>query len=504
VQNLKQDTLELFNDSTKKLNKTTNKKKLKASKIPKPSEDAVNIWNSCLDIIRDNLSNANVYKTWFEPINVLKVENNTITILVPSQFFYEWIEDNYYDLLDKTLKQVIGPDARLHYEIVVDDSDDTLEKRTIKFPGLKFPPSGNQNKIPFSDKNPVINNVQSNLNPRYVFDNFITGESNQLAYSASISICKNPGKTRFNPLVIYGDSGLGKTHLVEAIGNTVASENPNARILYTDGNKFFLDFVKAIQEGKQNEFVNFYRTIDVLIVDDIQFFEGKDKSQDNFYHIFNALHQSGKQIILSSDRPPKELKGVSDRLISRFQWGLTVDIQPPDFEMRVAILQQKSQDEGLELPFEIIEYMAQNIKKSVRELEGALINILAKTTFDNKPMNLDTVKEVLHGFVKVKKEDKSLTIEDIKEKVATYYKLSIEMLESKSRKHEIVLARQMAMYFAKQLTTNSLKNIGSYFGGRDHTTVLHSFQTIENYLVTDKAVKNAYETLYKIIKEDDE
>ena len=431
----------------------------------------------------------------------LKWENRKLTILVPSQFFFEWIEEHYYDLLQQTMLKVLGEGSSLQYQIVVDESEDSLENRTIKLPGLSKPPSSGGLDGDASATDMVSDEIfSSNLNPRYSFENFITGESNQLARSAALAISQNPGGTRFNPLVLYGETGLGKTHLAQALGNQIIRTNDKSKVLYTNSEKFTMEFVNAIQNNKTNEFTNFYRQIDTLIVDDIQFFSGKEKTQDNFFHTFNALHQAGKQIILTSDRPPKELSGVDDRLISRFQWGLTADIQQPDLEMRMAILQRKSLDEGFELSTDVIEYIARHARSNIRELEGILISLIAKVTFDGRELDLDLAKEVVHGQIKI--EDKPLTIDDIKDYVSKFYDIPVEMLESKSRKHEIALARQMAMYLAKNLTDLSLKNIGKNFGGRDHSTVLHSYSAIENYLVTDKEVKSAFETLLRKLKND--
>ena len=280
---------------------------------------------------------------------------------------------------------------------------------------------------------------------------------------------------------------------MQAIGNQILENDRRIRLLYTTSELFTMEYVNSIQNNKLSDFINFYRSIDALIVDDIQFFGGKEKTQDNFFHTFNALHQEGKQLVLTSDKPPRDLKDVDERLMSRFQWGLIVDIQPPDFEMRMAILQKKSEDEGIELPIEVTEYIARSITKSIRELEGALISLIAKVTLDRKSLTLDLAKEVINGIRCT--EPKPVTIQDIKEEVVNYYKLTLEQIESKSRKHEITLARQMAMYISKKMTPNSLKTIGSYFGNRDHSTVLHSCQAIENYLVTDNTVKSAYERL---------
>ncbi|MDT3738057.1 MAG: chromosomal replication initiator protein DnaA [Candidatus Kapabacteria bacterium] len=454
-------------------------------------------WDKCLKIIQDNVS-SQVFKTWFNPLKPLNWENNKLTLSVPSQFFFEWIEEHYYDLMRKTLSQVLGENASLEYRIVFDDLDDRSHSKSVKMPGFRYNPKPTQNTLPFE---PVIlsqKEFPTYLNPKYTLENFITGESNQLASSAAIAISLNPGKTKFNPLVIYGDTGLGKTHLVQGIGNYVSKNFPRLRVLYTDSERFTLEFVNAIQHNKVSEFSKFYRSIDVLIVDDIQFFSGKDKTQDNFFHTFNTLYQAGKQIILTSDKPPRDLVNVDDRLISRFHWGLITDIKAPDFEMRMAILQKKSSDEGIELTSDVTEYLARHIKTSIRDLEGALIGLIARVTFDKKPMSVELAKEVVYGSSQ--ESNQPLTIENIKQIVSNYYQISTETIASKSRKHEIALARQMAIYLSKLLTNSSLKTIGGEFGGRDHSTVLHSCQTIENYFVTDKKVKASYETLLNQLK----
>jgi chromosomal replication initiator protein len=461
-----------------------------------PNKEAVAYWTKCLEIIRDNVS-PHVFNTWFEPIKALDWSNKQLTVKVPSQFFCEWIEEQFYTLLQKTIVQVIGEDAHLQYQIVV-DSNDTLEERAIKVPAFRYAPQPAQTESHTIGTAGSRSLFITNLNPYYSFDNFIKGDSNQLAYAAAHAVSQKPGKTRFKPLVVYGDTGLGKTHLVQAIGNSIVQKNRNARVLYITSERFTMEFINAIQNNTVNEFINLYRSIDTLIVDDIQFFSGKEKTQDNFFHTFNALHQDGKQVILTSDKPPRDLKDVDDRLISRFHWGLIVDIQPPDLEMRMAILQRKSQNEGFELPNDIIEYIARNVTNSIRELEGALTNLIVRYSLDNRELNIELAQEVVKGLSK--QEPKPITINEIKKLVADYYKQPVETLESKSRKHEIALARQMAIYLAKQLTQLSLKSIGSNFSNRDHSTVLHSCQTIENYLVTDPAVKSAYETLCKNLK----
>lgn len=340
----------------------------------------------------------------------------------------------------------------------------------------------------------VPQNFPTYLNPSYVFENFIRGESNQLAVAAAIAIAENPGKTKYNPLVIYGNTGLGKTHLVQAIGNRAQQLHRNIRVFYTNSERFTMEYVNAIQNGKINEFANFYRSIDILVVDDIQFFSGKEKTQDNFFHTFNALHQSGKQIILTSDKPPKDIHGVDDRLISRFQWGLTADVQPPDYEMRLAILQRKAADEGTQLPGEVIEYLARNITSSVRELEGCLISLLAKVSLDGRELTIDLAREVVKGIAS-EQPTKEITVKAILGAVSEYYDIPLTLITGKTRKQEVVVARQTAMYIIKQHTQLSLKSIGSHFGGRDHTTVIHSCQMVKNYLDTDSRAQNAMSTI---------
>ncbi|GAB1371003.1 chromosomal replication initiator protein DnaA [Candidatus Kapaibacterium sp.] len=474
-----------------------------SNQIEKKSESlltkdpATTKWQRCLEIIKDNVG-AQVFKTWFIPLKPISMEGKKLILSVPSQFFFEWIEEHYYDLMRKTINQVIGSEAELEYRIVFDDTDNKVENKSIKMPGLRYDPNPNQNAIPFE---PVIlsqKEYPTYLNPKYSFDNFIIGESNQLASSAALSISQNPGKTRFNPLVIYGETGLGKTHLAQAIGNYISKNSPRLRVLYTDSERFTLEFVNAVQNNKVAEFSKFYRSIDVLIVDDIQFLSGKDKTQDNFFHTFNSLYQAGKQIILTSDKPPRDLKSVDDRLVSRFQCGLITDIKAPDFEMRMAIIMKKSKDEGIEIPLDVVEYLARNIKTCIRDLEGAIISLIARVTFDKKPISIELAKEIIYG--NKPEPAKPLSIQHIKSIVSEYYQIPLEQMVSKSRKHEIALSRQMAIYLTKLLTNNSLKTIGSEFGGRDHSTILHSCQTIDNYLVTDRKVKASFETLLKTLK----
>jgi chromosomal replication initiator protein len=469
-----------------------------SSRLTADSPQASILWAKCLDIIRDNI-NPQVFRTWFENIRALSWNDSKLLIQVPSQFYYEWIEEHYGGLLRTVLTQILGAGAELQYEVIVDKSENaTLQDRTITLPAFRQQAAQNvpaaQAGLPFAQQQAVPQNFPTYLNPSYVFENFIRGESNQLAAAAAIAIAENPGKTKYNPLVIYGSTGLGKTHLVQAIGNRAQQLHRNIRVFYTNSERFTMEYVNAIQNGKINEFANFYRSIDILVVDDIQFFSGKEKTQDNFFHTFNALHQSGKQIILTSDKPPKEIQGVDDRLISRFQWGLTADIQAPDYEMRLAILQRKAADEGTQLPGDVIEYLARNITSSVRELEGCLISLLAKVSLDGRELTIDLAREVVKGIAS-EPASKDVSVKSILSTVSEHYDIALTLITGKTRKQEVVLARQMAMYIIKQHTQLSLKSIGSHFGGRDHTTVIHSCNMVRNYLDTDSRAQNAMNTI---------
>jgi len=443
------------------------------------------VWDRCLRVIRENIS-ALTYKTWFEPIKPVQLEDDQLTIQVPSQFFYEWLEEHYYTLIQRSLENVIGPKAKLVYRAMAeDDPGRKLQQQTMDVALPEPPPIA---APPSMRPAPVIDRTHSRgvwkapnysvLNPRYTFETFVKGEeSNAFACAACVAVANNPGKTTFNPLVIYGGVGLGKTHLIQAVGNYILAHNPAKRVLYTSSDQFTIEFVEAIQNDKVREFTNFYRSVDVLMVDDIQFFSGKEKTQDNFFHTFNALQQFGKQIILTCDRSPKELKGVDDRLVSRFQCGLTTDVQPPDYETRVAILQMKSAEDGIELPSDVIEYLARNITSNIRELEGCYISLLAHCSLEGKEFSVDLAREVLHNVASIKKSQ--ITIQDIQKVVAGHYKITEDLLLAKTRKQEIAFARQVAMFLCKELTGNSLKTIGMHFGGRDHSTVIHACKTIE-------------------------
>jgi chromosomal replication initiator protein len=456
--------------------------------------EANGVWQECMKIIHGRVNNLS-YKTWFEPVVPVSLSNDSLVLKVPSQFFHDWLEEHYSTVVSESVKLIVGENTRVEYAI----SDEDVGESEPQFyrpaqPGHSNSPTHQPAPARVTNKPPF----ESNLNPRYTFENFIKGDSNQFARAAAYAVANNPAGTSFNPLVVYGGVGLGKTHLIQAIGNSARHTGKADRVLYVSSERFTVDFVDAIQKDRANEFSSFYRSMDILIVDDIQFFAGKEKTQDNFFHTFNALHQSGKQIILSSDRPPKELKGVDDRLVSRFTWGLTVDVQPPDLETRIAILRKKSEDDGIHMPDDVIEYVAANVTSNIRELEGSLISILAKASLNNRDITVDLAKEVVRSLAVSRKT--AVTVEDIQKIVADVFDVTEEQLRGKTRKQEIVIARQTAMFITKEMTQLPLKTIGSHFGGRDHSTVIYACQIIGQQLANDDRFRQKYEGIKKKIE----
>jgi chromosomal replication initiator protein len=475
-------------------------------------KSAIEVWENCLKIIKDNIHYQS-FKTWFVPIQPLKLESDVLTIQVPSQFFYEWLEEHYINLLKKTIKKELGPEGRLEYSIIMDNSFQssnpysirvpTSNKKAVKNPSVPMPIDINKDgakEIP----NPFIIpglkkiKVNSQLVDSYSFDNFVEGDCNRLARSAGFAVSENPGKTAFNPLLIYSDVGLGKTHLAHAIGLQVKTNYPEKTVLYVSTEQFIAQFIESVRNNNQNDFVHFYQMIDVLIIDDIQFLAGKEKTQDVFFHVFNHLHQNGQQIVITSDKPPIELKGMEPRLLSRFKWGLAADLQPPDFETRIAILQKRLYNDGIEMPEEVLEYLAYSINTNVRELEGAMISILAQSSLNKKAITLELAKQMIDKFVK--STAREISIDYIQKVVCDYFNISLEIINSKTRKREIVQARQLAMFFAKKHTKASLATIGLHCGNKDHATVLHACRTVNNLIDTDKQFRIYVEELDKKIK----
>jgi chromosomal replication initiator protein len=468
----------------------------------------IKVWENCLGIIKDNVSSQS-FKTWFEPIKPIKLSSNVLTIQVPSQFFYEWLEEHYITLLKKTIKKELGAEGRLEYSIIMENNYNnskpftvkipTNNKKELKNPSVSMPVDIGNNGI----RNPFIIpglkkvNVESQLNANYSFENLVEGDCNRLARSAGFAVANKPGGTAFNPLLIYGGVGLGKTHLAHAIGIQIKNEFPNKTVLYVSSEKFTQQYIDSVRNNNQNDFVHFYQMIDVLIIDDVQYFAGKEKTQDVFFHIFNHLHQTGKQLVLTADKAPVELQGFEQRLLSRFKWGLAADLQTPGLETRIAILEKKVYADGLDLPKEVIEYLAYSITTNVRELEGALISLLAQSSMNKKAITLELAKQMIDKFVK--NTAREVSIDYIQKVVCDYFDLPIELLKSKTRKREVVQARQIAMYFAKSMTKSSLATIGLHCGGKDHATVLHACRTVNNLMDTDKRFKNYIEELNKKI-----
>ena len=457
------------------------------------------VWSNCLAIIKDIVEWQH-FKTWFEPIKPVALKGNVLTIQVPSQFFYEYIEEHYINLLAKTLKRELGKEAQLEYRIMVDSGNGNSKPLTMDVPGQNFKSfSNNEMDFPLVVNNHVRNpfvipglkkmQIDSQLNPTYTFDAFVEGDCNRVARRAGKTVAEKPGATSFNPLVVYGGVGLGKTHLVQSIGNEVKRLHPNKVVLYVSSEKFINQFQDHSRNNAINDFIHFYQLIDVLIIDDVQFFNRAEKTQDAFFAIFNHLHQSGKQLILSSDKPPKDLEGMQERLLSRFRWGLSADLQVPDYETRIEILEKKMRNNGLDLPKDVVKYIAYNIQNNVRELEGALISLLAQSSLNKREIDLDLAKKVLRNFIKT--SSKEITIDTIQKMVCEFFDLPYDRLLQKTRKREIVQARQITMYLAKIFTKNSLNTIGEHFGGRDHTTVIHSCQTVKDLMDTDNMFRES-------------
>jgi chromosomal replication initiator protein len=469
------------------------------------------VWDDCLRIIKKNV-NPQSFKTWFEPIKPVQLDNDVLTIQVPNKFFFEWLEEHYVGLLKKSIRQELGERGRLLYHIPEQgalESNGHVPATSTR--SLSTKPSAGKDDEPVPGvfdaemiKNPFIIpgirrvKIESQLNVNYTFDNFIEGDCNRLARNAGLAIAKKPGGTAFNPLVIFGDVGLGKTHLAQAIGNEIAAKIESKAVLYVSAEKFTNQIIQAIKNNSVNDFVNFYQMVDVLIIDDIQFLSGKQKTQEIFFHIFNQLHQNGKQVILTSDRAPKDLEGIEDRLISRFKWGLSADLQAPDLETRMAILDSKINEEGVEIPQDVLEFICYNIKNNIRELEGVMISLLAQSTLIRRDIDMDLAKEVIRNFVTT--INKEITVEFIQQLVAEHFNVPVDKLHHETRKRNVVIARQLSMFLAKKMTNKSLKTIGENFGGRDHSTVIYSCKAVQDMMDTDMIFKDTVAELEKKIK----
>ncbi|MDG1729066.1 MAG: chromosomal replication initiator protein DnaA [Algibacter sp.] len=464
------------------------------------------VWGNCLEFIKDNIQ-PQAYKTWFEPIKAVKLTDKALSIQVPSKFFYEWLEEHYVKILKVSLTKELGETAKLVYIIKMENTYGNKQPFTEKIPSSNRGALKSQDvDAPLNNKSPELRNpfvipgirnvkIESQLNPNYSFENFLEGDSNRLARSAGLAVANKPGGTSFNPLLIFGGVGLGKTHLAHAIGVDIKDKYPEKTVLYISAEKFTQQYIDAVKKNNRNDFIHFYQIIDVLIIDDVQFLSGKTGTQDVFFHIFNHLHQNGKQVILTSDKAPVDMQDIEQRLLSRFKWGLSAELQNPDFETRVSILKNKLYRDGVEMPEDIIEYVAKNIKSNVRELEGAIISLIAQSSFNKKEITLDLARIIVEKFVKNTKRE--VSIDYIQKIVSDYFQMDVDTLQSKTRKRHIVQARQLAMFFAKKLTKASLASIGSQIGKRDHATVLHACKTVDNLSSTDKQFRKYVEDITK-------
>ena len=467
---------------------------------------ASSVWSKCLKFIKDNIQ-SQAYKTWFEPIKAVKLDDNVLSIEVPSKFFYEWLEEHYVKILKVALQKTLGENAKLVYVIKMQNTYGNSQPYTEKIPSSGAAQIKAQNATrPLSKNVPELKNpfvipgiknvkIESQLNANYSFENFLEGDSNRLARNAGIAVANKPGGTSFNPFLVFGGVGLGKTHLANAIGIDIKNKYPEKTVLYTTAEKFTQQYIESVKKNNRNDFIYFYQIIDVLIIDDIQFFSSKPGTQDVFFHIFNHLHQNGKQVILTSDKAPVDMQDIELRLLSRFKWGLSAELQHPDFETRISILKNKLYRDGIEMNEEVIQYVAKNIRSNVRELEGAIISLIAQASFNKKEITIELAKEIIEKFVRNTKRE--VSIDYIQKIVSDYFQMDIETLQSKTRKRHIVQARQLAMFFAKKFTKASLASIGSQIGKRDHATVLHACKTVDNLSSTDKHFRKFVDDLGK-------
>ena len=465
----------------------------------------VEIWEKCLYVIKDNVTEQS-YKTWFERIVPLSLVDNTLTIQVPTYFFVEYLEEHYIDLLKTVIKRYVGEKGKLDYKVVVDSAD---SRGAVIVPSAKrsFPknPIGQPAPQRLSEGpiNPFVIpglkklQIDSQLNENYTFDNFIEGDCNRLARTAGLKIAKDPGKTSFNPLVIYSGTGLGKTHLCHAIGLETKRLHPEKTVLYVQAEQLSTQYVTANKNNNRPDFINFYQMVDVLIIDDIQFLTGKAGTQDVFFHIFNHLQQNNKQIVITSDKFPSDLQGMEERLLSRFKWGLTADLQAPDLPTRTSIIREKLHDNGIALPDEVVQHIANNVRNNIRELEGVMNSLIAQSVLNKKAITVEMTQQIIERFVR--NAVKEVSVEYIINMVCDYFKISPEQMALNTRKHHIVQARQTAMFLSKKYSNASLTAIGQQCGKKDHATVYHACKTVSDRLETDRQFKVMFADIEKKI-----
>ena len=458
------------------------------------------LWDNCLNVIRDNVSEI-TFKTWFFPIIPLSYDGKVFTIQVPSQFFYEYLEEKFVDLLRASLYKEVGQETVLSYRILMENTSNTQVEYRGGNKSLSIeritPKQANKISNPFDKK--VSEDFDSQLNPKYRFDNFFGGESNLVARTAGETVADNPGKTAFNPLFVYGGSGVGKTHLCHAIGTRIKEVFPEKRVLYVSAHLFKVQFTDATRFNTVNDFINFYQGIDVLIIDDVHELTGLEKTQNTLFHIFNYLHQNNKQLILTCDKTPSELQGLEERLLTRFRWGLTVKLESPDMELRLKILKNKILNDGLTIPDDVLDFIAENVTENVRDLEGVIVSLMAHSVIYNKEVDLLLAKRVIGQAIR-KIEKKKITVDNITEVVCKYFNIKSELIHTASRKREIVQARQVTMYLSKQHTEMSLSQIGTIIGKKNHATVLHACRIVKDQIEVDKSFRNDIAEIEKKLK----
>ncbi|WP_058534218.1 chromosomal replication initiator protein DnaA [Legionella saoudiensis] len=453
------------------------------------------VWQKCLGLLQDEYS-AQQFNTWLRPLQA-HTEEQRLVLLAPNRFVVDWVKKHFFSRIEELIKQFSGDEIKsISIEIGSKTSISTDSGTTTASAGDNKAVTATETLVTKSTPKKAVDYKSSHLNKKFLFESFVEGNSNQLARAASMQVAERPGDA-YNPLFIYGGVGLGKTHLMHAIGNEILRNNPDAKILYLHSERFVADMVKALQTNSINEFKRFYRSLNALLIDDIQFFAGKDRSQEEFFHTFNALLEGQQQIILTSDRYPKEIEGMEERLKSRFGWGLTVAVEPPELETRVAILISKAEQSNIELPYEVAFFIAKRIRSNVRELEGALRRVIANAHFTGKPITIEFVHEALRDLLAL--QDKLVTIENIQKTVAEYYKVKVADILSKRRSRSIARPRQMAMALAKELTNHSLPEIGDHFGGRDHTTVIHACRKVKELIQDDSDFAEDYKNLMRIL-----
>ena len=445
------------------------------------------LWNKILETIKKELS-PQAYNSWFSKTKVVKFGENELIISTPGDFCKDWLEKHYSGFIKDILKRTLGSDDSLKIEFIATDQKFSVPARSTPHP-----------KTNIKKPEPSLKNNKLTLTSKYTFDNFVVGNSNRFAHAACLAVAQSPAKS-YNPLFVYGEVGLGKTHLIQAIATHIMQHSGKTKIkvLYISSEKFTNELINSIKDGSTAAFREKYRSVDVLLIDDIQFLAGKERTQEEFFHTFNTLYDSNKQIVITSDRPPKYIPTLENRLISRFEWGLITDIQPPDFETRIAILRKKGQSENLNVPGEVIDFIAEKIPSNIRQLEGALTKLVAFSTFTKKELSVSLAQDILKDIIPL--ENKKISVEQIQKAVTDYYTIKVNSLLSKKRTKDVVLARQVAIYLSRELTDLSLTSIGEAFGRRDHTTIIHSYNKIKDKIKKDKGFKNTINNLTLDIK----